>query len=603
MPDEFEAGKKACDAAYRLIVIEGTGVKRSIWRPVKDEVVSEFGAVVTSHPLASEVGVQTLTEGGNAVDAAVAMGFCLAVVEPWASSIAGHGQMLIHMAEQQSSLALDFSHRAPTAATPEMYRVVGRTREVIGLFEVENRANVSGYEAIGVPGVTAGLCRAHQLYGSLPLQRLLEPAIHYAEKGFVANWLTTQQIAEVMGDFVKYRVPARIFLRNGYPPVSGVDRVIQADLGQVLRLIARQGARGLYRGELPHTVEADMKKNGGLLRAEDFGRYEVVATEPVTIRYRNYEILGMPGPSGCTTTLQALKILEHFDLAELGQNSAEYLHLVIESTRHAFADRYRFLGDPDFVPVPEKALLSTDYGRDIARLIDPAKTAFAQPSDQPWVRFAATALHRPWRYQKGAPILEDPSPSPPQDDQCTTHFSAIDRQRNMVSCTQTAVSRFGSRVITSGTGLLFSSGMVVFNPVPGSANSIAGFKRGLNNMAPLLMLNERKPFASLGAVGGRRIISCNTQIVLNLVDRQMSLQQAIAAPRVDASEAVTLADLRLDSECREGLARIGHEVEVVEESPSLDSGFAKPLGIMVDPATNRIRTGVDVFRISEARGI
>lgn len=217
-------------------------MKRSIWRPVRDEVVSDFGAVVTSHPLASEVGVQTLTEGGNAVDAAVAVGFCLAVVEPWASSIAGHGQMLIHMAQQQASLALDFSHRAPTAATPGMYRVVGRTREVNGLFEVENRANVSGYEAIGVPGVTAGLCRSHQLHGSLPLQRLLEPAIHYAEQGFVANWLTTQQIAEVMGDFVKYRVPAQIFLRNGYPPVSGVDRVIQPDLGQVLRLIARQGA-------------------------------------------------------------------------------------------------------------------------------------------------------------------------------------------------------------------------------------------------------------------------------------------------------------------------------------------------------------------------
>ena len=578
-------------------------MKRSIWRPIKDEVVSDFGAVVTSHPLASEVGVQTLSEGGNAVDATVAVGFCLAVVEPWASSIAGHGQMLVHMAEHQASLALDFSHRAPMAATPEMYRVIGRTREGNGLFEVENRANVSGYEAIGVPGVTAGLCRAHQLYGSLPLQQLLEPAIHYAEQGFVANWLTTQQIAETMADFVKYRSPARIFLRNGYPPVSGVDRVVQADLGQVLRLISRQGASGLYRGELPHTVEADMKKNGGLLTAEDFGRYEVVATEPVTIRYRNCEILGMPGPSGCTTTLQALKILENFDLAGLEHNSSEYLHLVIESARNAFADRYRFLGDPDFVPVPEKALLSTDYARDVARLISPAQTAFAHASDQPWVTFADRALHRPWRYQEGTPVLEDPPPSPPQEDQCTTHFSAVDRQRNMVSCTQTAVSRFGSRVITSGTGILFSSGMVVFNPLPGSANSIAGFKRGLNNMVPLLLLKEKKPFASLGAVGGRRIISCNTQIVLNLVDRQMSLQQAIASPRVDASEAVTLTDLRLDSECREGLGRMGHEVEVVEESPSLDSGFARPLGIMVDPTTNRIRTGVDVFRISEARGM
>ena len=582
---------------------KGIGVKRSIWRPSKDEVVSDLGAVVTSHPLASEVGVQTLSAGGNAVDAAVAVGFCLAVVEPWASSIAGHGQMLVHLAEQQASLALDFSHRAPMAATPEMYRVIGRTQEGNGLFEVENRANVCGYMSIGVPGVTAGLCRAHQLHGSLPLQRLLEPAIHYAEQGFVANWLTTQQIAEVMGDFVRFRVPARIFLPKGFPPVSGVDRVIQADLGQVLRLIARKGGRALYHGELPHAIEADMKKNGGLLRAEDFGSYEVVVTKPVTIRYRDYEILGMPGPSGCTTTLQALKILDNFDLAGLEHNSSEYLHLVIESARHAFADRYRFLGDPDFVPIPENALLSSGYSRDIAGLISPGQTAFARSSDQPWVTFADRALHRPWRYQEETPVPEDPPPSPPQEDQCTTHFSVIDRRRNMVSCTQTAVSRFGSRVVTSGTGLLFSSGMVVFNPLPGTANSIGGYKRGLNNMVPLLLLKERKPFASLGAVGGRRIISCNTQIVLNLVDRQMSLQQAIASPRVDASEAVTLADLRLDSECREGLGRMGHEVEVVEESPSLDSGFAKPLGVMVDPETNRIRTGVDVFRISEARGI
>ena len=578
-------------------------MKRSIWRPIKDEVVSDLGAVVTSHPVASDVGIEVLSEGGNAVDAAVAMGFCLAVVEPWASSIAGHGQMLIHMTEQGASLALDFSHLAPKAATPEMYRVIGQSREGNAVFEVEDRANVSGYKAIGVPGVTAGLCKAHQLHGSLSLQRLLEPAIHYAEQGFMSNWLATQQIAEVMEDFVKYRVPARIFLPRGYPPVSGMDRVVQADLGQVLRLIARKGAKALYSGELPHSIEEDMKKNGGLLRAEDFSHYRVQVTKPVKIRYRECEIQGMHVPSGCTTTLQALKILENFDLAKLKHNSPEYLHFVIESSRHAFADRYRFLGDPDFVPVPEKALLSSDYNRDIARQINPQRTGFAGSPDQPWVTFASSALHRPWQYEEDPPVEEDPLPSPPQPEQCTTHFSSIDRQRNMVSCTQTAVSRFGSRVITPGTGILFSSGMVVFNPLPGSANSIAGFKRGLNNMAPLLLLKEGKPFASLGAPGGRRIVSWNTQIVLNLVDRQMSIQEAISAPRVDASETTTLVDSRMASGSLEGLRRLGHEIEVVEESPSLDAGFARPLGLIVDTETNHIRTGADVFHIAEARGI
>ena len=339
-------------------------VSRSIVRPQKDEVVVGHAAVATSSPIASQVGVDVLRQGGNAVDAAVAVGFCLAVVEPWGSSIAGHGQMLIRMAARGRPVALDYSHCAPKAAAADMFRVVGQVEKGNGIYEVEGRANASGYLAAGVPGVTAGMCKAHELFGALPLEQLLEPAAHYAQEGFEPDSTVCLLIADAMADFVRYGEGARVFLTDGYPPRQGTDRVVQSDLAETLRRIAREGRDGLYRGEVPQAVEDYMKQNGGLLGVEDFADYEVEVLEPSRTTYRGYEVLGSPVPSGTTTELQTLNILENFDLEAGGHNSPHGLHLLIEAARRAFADRYRYLGDPSFGPVPLKGLLSREYARD-----------------------------------------------------------------------------------------------------------------------------------------------------------------------------------------------------------------------------------------------
>ena len=387
--------------------------KRSVWRPNKDEVVAENGAVASERPLISETGVEILRQGGNAVDAAVAMGFCAAVVEPQSTCIAGHGQMLVHM--DGRTTALDFSHRAPKLATADMYRILGQSEAGNSIYMVEDNANVIGYQSIGVPGVTAGLCKARDMFGSMPLEQLLEPAIHYAEQGYLPDWNNVLRISDAMTAFMKYGEAANVFLPNGHPPRVGIDKVVQRDLGQTLRLIAKHGKDGFYRGDIPHVIEEDMIKNGGYLRVDDFTDYEVVVGTPASVSYRGYEILGIPAPSGSTTALEIFNILNNFDLPALAHNSPECLHLFIEAARHAFADRYRYLGDPDFSPVPLAGMLSSEYARQIAGTIDRSKALLEnERARQPWVAFAENALHDPWPFDLQDKPADLVGASPPQ---------------------------------------------------------------------------------------------------------------------------------------------------------------------------------------------
>lgn len=574
---------------------------RSIWRPDKDEVVVEHGAVATAHPIAAQVGVDVLKSGGNAVDAAIATGFCLNVIEPWNSSIAGHGQMIVHMAAEGRSVVIDYGHRAPKAATANMFRVVGQTVEGNGIYEVEDRANAVGHRSVGVPGVTAGMCRAHELFGVLPLEQLLEPAVHYAREGFEADPTACLTIATNMPNLVRYSEAARIFLADGYPPPPGA-KVVQRDLADTVERIGREGKDALYRGEVAAAIDEEMRRNGGVLSAEDLSEYDAQVLKPVRVSYRGYELLGSPAPSGTITALQTLNILESFDLGILPHASPERLHLFTEAARHAFADRYSFVGDPDFQPTPLDGILSPEYAREIARLIDREAAGLEDERElQPWVAYAGSPLHDPWRYDP-QPRPEGARPvSPPSEGDCTTHFSVIDRDRNMVACTQTAVGGFGSGVVVPGTGVLLTNGMVVFNPMPGAANSIAGYKRGLNNMSPVLALRDGKPFFSVGAPGGRRIICRIAHVISNVIDFGMSMQEAITAPSVDAAERETFVDHRIDPQTVEALARMGHNVEVVPE-PSTGGGFSRPRGVMLDPVTGMLHAGVQPFGTDEARG-
>ena len=574
---------------------------RSVWRPDKEEVVVEHGAVATAHPIAAQVGVDILESGGNAVDAAIATGFCLAVIEPWNSTIAGHGQMIVHLAAEGRSVAIDYGHRSPGAATADMFRVTGQTVTGNGIYEVEGRANAVGHRSVGVPGVTAGMCRAHDLFGSLPLEQLLEPAVHYAREGFEADAATCLMGGMFMSKLAGHAEAARVFLPGGYPPEPGA-RIVQRDLADTLERIGREGRDALHRGEIAAAIDEEMRRNGGVLSAQDMAGYEAQVLEPARTSYRGYDLLGTPAPAGTITTLQMLNILESFDLRGLPHGSPEHLHLFIEAARHAFADRYSFAGDPDFAPVPLGGMLSREYAREIARTIDRETAGLEDERElQPWTAYAGNPLHDPWRYDP-QPRPERAAPaSPPSEGDCTTHLSVIDRDRNMVSCTQTVVGGFGSGVVVPGTGLLLGNGMIVFNPMPGAANSIAGFKRGLNNMVPVLVLRDGKPFVAVGAPGGRKIMCRIAHIVSNVVDFGMGMQEAITAPTVDAAERETLVDHRIDPQTVDALARMGHNVEVVPE-PSTGGGFSRPRGVMIDPGAGLLRAGVQPSGPDEARG-
>ena len=574
---------------------------RSIWRPDKDEVVVENGAVATAHPIAAQVGVDILKSGGNAVDAALATGFCLNVIEPWNSSIAGHGQMIVHMAAEGRSVAIDYGHRAPKAATADMFRVTGQTVVGNGIYDVEDSANAVGHQSVGVPGVTAGMCRAHEMFGALSLEQVLEPAIHYAREGFEVDPTACLMIARAMPNLVRFGEAANIFLSDGFPPPPGA-RIVQRDLADTLERIGREGKDALHRGEIAAAIDEEMRRNGGVLSAQDLAEYEAQVLEPVGVPYRGYELLGSPAPAGTITSLQTLRILESFDLGVLTHGSPEHLHLFTEAARHAFADRYSFVGDPDFGPVPLNGILSREYAQEIALTIDREVAHLEEERElQPWVSYLDTSLHDPWRYDPQPKPEQAVMASPPSEGDCTTHFSVIDRDRNMVACTQTAVGGFGSGVVVPGTGVLLTNGMIVFNPMPGAANSIAGYKRGLNNMTPVLALRDGSPFFSVGAPGGRRIMCRIAHIISNVIDFGMSMQEAITAPSVDAAERETFVDHRIDPKTVEMLAEMGHNVEVVPERFT-EWGFSRPRGVMVDPDTCLLHAGVQPTGTDEARG-
>lgn len=572
---------------------------RSILRPKKDEVVVENGAVTTTHPLASRAGLEILKQGGNAVDAAVAIGFCLAVVEPWGSTIAGHGQFLVYMAEKGRAVAIDFSHRAPLAASADMFTVLGQAESGNGIYEVAGDANSLGPRAVGVPGVTAGLCRAHGLFGRLPLEQVVEPAIHFAQEGFAPDATLCLQIAEAVPEFVEYGEGARVFLTDGYPPKQGIDKVFQRDLADTLKRIAREGSDGLYKGDIPHAIDEYMGREDGLLSARDFIDFDVQVSRPARTSYRAYEVLGSPVPGGGTTEMQLLRILDNFDLTAAGHNTPEGLHLVIEASRHAFADRYRYLGDPDFLPVPLAGMLSRRYSEEIAKLIDSSRAKLeTERQKQPWIAFADSAIHDPWPHDTHPDLDAAPNVSPPSEGDCTTHYGTVDRDRNIVASTQTAVGGFGSRVVVPGTGIVLTNGMKVFNPVPGAANSIAGYKRGLSNMGPLIVLRDGKPYLSVGAPGGRKIMNRIPQILMNVIDHGMGIQEAITAPTIDAADRETFVDQRIDESVADSLRAMGHNIEY----PAAEGSFSRPNGLMVHPDTGMVHAGVEVFNSSEAWG-
>ncbi|ACS86260.1 gamma-glutamyltransferase [Musicola paradisiaca] len=470
-------------------------------------VEAKTGMVVSSQYLASQIGVDILKMGGNAIDAAVAVGYAQAVVNPCCGNIGGGGFMTIHLADGKDTF-INFRETAPAAASANMYL------DADG--KVKKGASLYGYLAAGVPGTVLGLETAREKYGKLTRAQVLAPAIKLAREGFVLTRGDTDILDTTVKRFKEDAEAARIFLRPDGSALQPGDRLVQADLANTLQAISDKGADAFYQGKIPQAVEAASKQGGGILTAADFANYKITETTPVSCTYRGYKFISAPPPSsGGITLCETLNILEGYDLKSMGFNSAQAVHVMTEAMRHAYMDRNTFLGDPAFVNNPVDRLLSKEYAAEIRKKIDAVN---ATPSDQ---------------VKPGMEPHEKPE---------TTHYSIVDEQGNAVSTTYTVNGRFGAVVIAPGTGFFLNDEMDDFTVkvgeknlyglVQGERNAIAPGKRPLSSMSPSLVTKDGKIFLVLGSPGGSRIISITLQTALNILDFGMVPQEAVDAPRI-----------------------------------------------------------------------
>jgi len=470
------------------------------------ELESNSGMVVTSQHLASEVGAAILREGGNAIDAAVGVGYALAVTHPCCGNLGGGGFMVIHFAEGKNTF-INFRERAPLAARADM--LLDAQGNV-----VSNRS-LTGYLAVGVPGTVMGLETARRKYGTLPRARLIAPAIKLAEDGFVLTRGDVDVLAEGNQAFREQPNVAAIFLNHGKPFEPG-DRLTQKDLAATLRAISRGGPDAFYHGAIAAAVSSASRANGGLLTSEDFAAYTATESAPVSCTYRGYTILSAPPPSsGGITLCEMLQVLEGYPLKAMGFHSSAAVHVMTEAMRHAYRDRNTYLGDPAFIDNPTARLLSAPYAESIRAQIQPGR---ATPS---------AAL---------------PGLAAAVEHATTTHYSVVDRLGNAVAVTYTINESFGAKVIAGNTGFLLNDEMDdftakpgvanVFGLVQGNANAVAAGKRPLSSMTPTLVFKGGKPVLVVGTPGGSRIITTVLEVIVNFIDHGMTLQEAVDAPRI-----------------------------------------------------------------------
>ncbi|MBE9164691.1 MULTISPECIES: gamma-glutamyltransferase [Microcoleaceae] len=473
---------------------------------------SKQGMVVSAHPLASAAGLRVLQEGGNAVDAAAATALAISVVEPFSAGIGGGGFLLLRRAERGTVQALDFRERAPKRAGRDMY--------LDKQGKVRPRASLDGHLAAGIPGTVAGLYTVQREYGKLPWAQVVAQAIALAENGFPVSSRFTKAVGGRVDAIKKNRAARDIFTRGGIVYQPG-ELLVQRDLARTLRKIS-QNPQSFYRGDIARAIASDMAKNGGIMTLEDLKNYTPIWRNPVCGNFRAYQICAMSPPSsGGVHLLQILNILGDTDLKRLGRKSPDMLHLLAESMRIAYADRAEYLGDPDFVSVPVKALTSKNYGKFRRSQID-MKTA--KPSTEVKAVDAKTLS----RF-----VRESPE---------TTHLTVVDSDRNVVSLTFTVNGRFGAAVVAAGTGILLNNEMDDFAAAPGvpnlsglvggEANSIAPRKTPLSSMTPMIVTENGKFRLAAGAPGGSTIITTVLQIVLNVLVYDMNVGEAVSAPRI-----------------------------------------------------------------------
>ena len=468
-------------------------------------VAAENGMVVSAQHIATQVGVDVLKHGGNAVDAAVAVGYALAVVFPAAGNLAGGGFMTLQLADGRKTF-LDFREKAPLAATANMY--LDQDGNVVkGL-------STYGHLAVGVPGSVSGLEYARQKYGTMGRAALLKPAIRLAEKGFALDQGDVAILQTGTEDFARDPASARIFLNRGKAFQPG-ETLAQPDLARTLKAISSRGTDGFYKGWVGAAIVKSSQGGGGLLTQADLDQYSTRELTPIECDYRGYHVISAPPPSsGGVVICEMLNILEGYPLKELGYRSAQSVHYQIEAMRHAYVDRNSSLGDPDFVKNPIARLTDKAYAAQIRAAIDPAK----------------------------AGVSKDINPGvAPHEGTNTTHYSIADKWGNAVAVTYTLNDRFGARVTVAGTGMLLNDEMDDFTSklgvpnlyglVQGEANAIAPGKRPLSSMSPTIVSKDNRPVMVVGTPGGSRIITAVLHTLLNVIDYGMNVQEAVDAPR------------------------------------------------------------------------
>ncbi len=467
---------------------------------------TENGMVSSRSDMASEVGSKILAAGGNAVDAAVATAFALAVVYPSAGNLGGGGFMMVSLANGEV-YAQDNREKAPAAAHRDMF--------LDSAGDVDRNLAVNSLQASGVPGTVAGLLDALERFGTMSRQQVMAPAIELAEHGFILNDDLASQFLDNMDGFSKYPASLAKFSKQGQPYQSG-DLWLQADLAQTLKLISAQGRDGFYKGHTAELIVAEMQRNNGLISMDDLAAYEALWREPIHGTYHGYDIWSMPAPSsGGVLLVQMLNMLEPFNLAELGFGSTATVHLMIEAQRRAYADRAEFLGDPDFVEIPTQMLTSKEYARTRFADFDPLKaTDSASIGAGSW----------------------------PEESTQTTHFSVADKAGNAVAMTTTLNRSYGNRIVVPEVGILLNNEMDDFSSKPNSpnsygligrdANEIQPGKRMLSSMTPTIVTQAGKPVLITGSPGGSVIINTVLQVVLNMIDHGMDAESAVSSPRI-----------------------------------------------------------------------
>ena len=470
-------------------------------------VIAKNGMVASEQELATQIGVDILKAGGNAVDAAVAVGFALAVALPNAGNIGGGGFMMVHDARSGKDIALDFREVAPRGASRNMYLdAAGKV--------IDGKSLYTHY-AVGVPGTVAGMTHALSRWGSMPLARVMAPAIALADKGYPVSVTLAKTLEQEKKNMGRWPATQAVFWRNGAPLQSG-ERLVQKDLAQSLRLISQQGAKAFYEGAIAQKIVAEMAPHVNALSLQDLRDYKVAEREPVRGSYRGYQIVTMPPPSsGGAHLIQILNMMERWPMNQWGADSAQSVHYMTEAMKLAYADRSEYLGDPDFVKIPLKGLISKSYASELAASIKPQQ---ARPGKD----------IRPGR------------PQPYESDQ-TTHYSVVDKAGNAVAVTYTLNTNFGSGIVARGTGILLNNEMDDFSAKPGvanayglvggDANAVQAGKRPLSSMTPTLVLKDGKPVLVTGSPGGARIITTVLQQVVNAIDYGMNPAEAASALR------------------------------------------------------------------------